>query len=237
MRRMVTHELRPRRLVIVAAAVLAPLVVVLVFHAPLLARFGHWLVETDEPAPADVIIVLGGQSGHRIVKGRELYAAGLAERIAITGPNAEYPEFEEPTYVRWLHLLDRVGMPEDRIDLLSPSNSTFDDAVLVRDYLHRTGHRSALVVTDPYHTKRAGWVIRRMLAGTSSGDESAADDLEIRVVACDQPWFAPDRWWKDEKQLLFVVLEYVKFGYYVASYGRSGPLQGTPTELHRASPP
>ncbi len=200
----------------IALALLIVVALVLALRRPLLRHIGGWLYTTEEAAPSDVIIVLGGESGHRILKAIELFRAGYAPRIAITGGEAEFPEIEDTPYQRWLYLLERRGIPETAVDLLSPSNSTYDDAMLSRRYLESHGFRSALVVTGPYHTRRARWVFGRM-----------NDDRrwEIRVIACEQPWFAPQRWWRDEEQFLWVSNEYMKLAYYVWAYGLSGPLK------------
>jgi len=193
------------------------------FRAPLLERIARGLCRSDEPVHADVIVVLGGDSSFRVAKAVELWKQGFATRIALTGPDPEFPELEIPSYARWLALLDTVGVPRDSVDVLHPSYSTFDDARLVKQFVVAHGWRSALLVTDPYHTWRSGWIVRRTLEGTG---------VVSRMVSSDPPWFHPERWWKDERQLLFVGMEYVKVAYYVRNYGWSGPLRGEPRGIH-----
>jgi uncharacterized SAM-binding protein YcdF (DUF218 family) len=192
-------------------------------RVPLLRPVGGWLHAVDAPVPSDVVVVLGGQSGFRVIEGLELYRRGYGKRLAITSPDAEFPDLEPPPAARWLELLERRGLAADSVDVLSPSYSTFDDGRLTRRYLERTGYRSVLFVTDPYHTRRARWVLRRML-------EHAG--YQVRVVACDPPWFDPGAWWRDERQLIAVANEYLKLAYYVVHYGPSGPIQGPPAGLH-----
>jgi len=203
---------------------LVGLVVLFALRRPIMGSIGCWLVVTEDPAPSDVIVVLGGESGHRILKAIELYKNGYAPRIAITGPAAEFEEFEPAPYKRWLDLLERRGVPRDSIDFVAPSFSTYDDAMLCREYFEENGFRSALVVTDPYHTRRADWVFDRM---------NADREWDLRTIACDQQWFAPRYWWRDERQFLWVMTEYMKLSYYVFSYGLSGPLDDRPSRAHR----
>jgi uncharacterized SAM-binding protein YcdF (DUF218 family) len=205
------------------AACFVPLAIVFAAREPLLRNLARWLVRTDEPVPSDLIVVLGGESGFRVTKAAELWESGYATRIALTGPDPEFPELEQPSYVRWLHLLDRVQVPRDSVDVLHPSHSTLDDARLIREVSTQRGIRSILVVTDPYHTRRSGWVIRRMLEGSGIG---------VRVISSTPPWYKPERWWKDERQILFVGMEYLKMAYYAKNYGWSGPLSGEARGVH-----
>jgi uncharacterized SAM-binding protein YcdF (DUF218 family) len=197
---------------------------VVVFWQPLLARVGRWLDSADPAVAADAAVILGGGGLERTRKAAQLHREGLVGRVAVTSPESRAPELLEPQYTRWVRVLVAEGVPEDAIDILVPSYSTFDDARHVRDYMADRGFARVLVVTDPYHTRRAGWIIRRML-----GPEAGA----VSVVASEPDWFDPSRWWRDERQLLWVLNEYVKFAYYVATYGPSGPLDGTPSSAHR----
>jgi len=214
-----------RRVLLVAAPPVVGLLLVGIFHAAILGRVGAWLHEVDEPRPADVIVIMGGQSGYRVAKGRDLHVEGFAPRVVVTGPDPEPAHFENPSWQEWLVLLTRAGVPADSITVLHPSESTYDDATLLADHLLERGLGSALVVTDPYHTRRTRWMIGRAFRGTG---------LEARVVSSGARYFAPERWWKDERQLFWVFSEYVKVLYYVAAYGPSGDLPERAAALHRA---
>jgi uncharacterized SAM-binding protein YcdF (DUF218 family) len=206
-----------------ALAIVGAGLILWLLRAPLLRPVGTWLHAVDQPVPSDVVVVLGGQSGFRVIKGLELYRGGYGKRLAITSPDAEFPDLEAPPADRWLELLERRGLAADSVDVLSPSFSTFDDGRVTRQYLERTGYRSVLFVTDPYHTRRARWVLRRML-------EHAG--YRVRVTASDPPWFNPRAWWRDERQLIAVANEYLKLAYYVVHYGPFGPIKGPPAGLH-----
>ena len=131
----------------IAIGLLIVAVLLIVQRRAILAGFGKWLVVSEEPIPCDVIIVLGGESGHRVLKAIELYQQGYSAQIAVTGGAAEFPEVEPPPYERWLHLLDRGGIPRSSIDLLVPSHSTYDDAMLTRNYLIGLTERRFIVLT------------------------------------------------------------------------------------------
>lgn len=207
----------PRRVALLVligvAAVL--LLGILAFRDPLLARYGRWLVREDPETPADAVVVLGGSSGFRVLAGVELVERGLAPRLAMTAEPPEFPDFEEPPITRWLALADSLGVEESALDVLMPTYSTFDDAWLARRYAESHGLRSLIFVTDPYHTRRARWVLSRVFDDTG---------IRIGMRASAPPWFRPSSWWKDERQVLAVTLEYAKLAYYAYTYGFSGPI-------------
>jgi hypothetical protein len=64
---------------------------------------------------------------------------------------------------------------------------------------HRFGWRSAIVVTSPFHTRRAGWLFRRALGVP----------FVVRVLSDGEPY---DRWtwWSDDATSEEVVLEWTK---------------------------
>ena len=111
-----------------------------------------------------------------------------------------------------------MGIPGDSVPLLVPSASTFTDAHRIREYVATHGISRILVVTDPYHTRRARWMLGRVL-----GDSG----VEIRMVPSDVPGTDPDRWWQDESQFLWVYTEYLKLAYYFSPLWVTG--------RHRAS--
>jgi uncharacterized SAM-binding protein YcdF (DUF218 family) len=213
------------RVLLAAAPPVALFVLVGLFHAPILGRVASWLHEVDELRPADVIVVMGGESGYRVARAAALYREGIAPRVVVTGADPEPDHFITPSWEEWLVLLTRAGVPEDSLVVLHPSESTYDDATLLRDHLLEAGLRSAVVITDPYHTRRSRWMIGRAFLGT---------DLSAAVVSSGARYFAPEAWWKDERQLFWVFSEYVKFAYYVASYGPSGDLPPHAAVIHRA---
>lgn len=69
----------------VLAVVGALSLVALVTGAVLVREAKAWLREESVPARADVIVVLGGESGQRVIGAAELYHAGVAPRVFVSG--------------------------------------------------------------------------------------------------------------------------------------------------------
>jgi uncharacterized SAM-binding protein YcdF (DUF218 family) len=84
-----------------------------------------------------------------------------------------------------------------------PSNatSTWDEALILRDYVVETDVRRIIVVTTGVHTRRARWLFRRALS-TSEAD--------LMFSGVEDPRYELDTWWRSEAGLIAVTNEYLK---------------------------
>lgn len=179
----------------VAAAVLA---IVVVAHSIWLGALGRFLVRADQPAPADIAIVLAGDGyGHRIVKGAEMVRQGFVPKVLVSGPPGLYGHHECDLAIPFAV---SKGYPESWfIGFPIEGQSTLEEAQEIVPELRRRHVRKFLVVTSDYHTRRAGGIYR-----------SLAPECEIHVVAAPDEFFRADSWWRSrqgQKQFLF---EYLK---------------------------
>jgi uncharacterized SAM-binding protein YcdF (DUF218 family) len=158
------------------------------------------LIVDEPPQPAAAIVVLGGGSGDREAAGARLFADGFAPMMVTTGGHIALPGLPNTT---WAGLsadeLARRGVPESSIIQISDSTSTCEDAQMAIAALPTDTHR-VIIVTDPFHTRRAQWMF-----------EQAAPGVEIITVAARPSWFDPARWWTDERGWIVVFQEYIKF--------------------------
>ena len=116
----------------------------------------------DAPlAPADAIVVFGGGVGEsgkagggteeRVQHASEVYKAGLAPHLVFsTGYLYSFPEAES---MRSLAM--QQGVPADAIVLERRATDTHQNVVFTRDLLREHGWRSVLLVSSPYHMRRA----------------------------------------------------------------------------------
>jgi len=101
-----------------------------------------------------------------------------------------------------------AGVPADRIEVLpGRMTSTYDEAVALRDYLRAHRIKSVLVVTSAYHTRRALWTMRRVLA--DSGVQIGIEPAEPLSGAT-----SLSTWWWHRRGWQLVGGEYVKLAYY-----------------------
>lgn len=154
-----------------------------------------WLLtQTGQPVRADLLVVLSGGSAERTETALGLFQQGLAPRILITDPEG----FPDPAF-RWL---EQHGVPHRALLApQSPVSSTVEDALTVREIVRRDGYTSVLVVTSPYHCRRARAVLRHVL-----------DPIGVRVtvVASDSYYMDADRWWRSAQGWRLVPLEFAK---------------------------
>lgn len=160
---------------------------------------GHVLEVSSDLQPADVIIVLGGGDGDRDVYAGTLYHQGLSRNVIATGS----PVGTETGAVA----LVKRGVPRESIYLANGSLNTHEDAVLSRRIIQAHAWKSALLVTDPYHERRALWTFQSELEGSG---------VKVYPAPVAGGWFKADAWWKTEEGFVAVNDEYLKILYYLA---------------------
>jgi uncharacterized SAM-binding protein YcdF (DUF218 family) len=150
---------RPRRrwVLRLALAAVALLVVYLVvtFVQVLLAS------REDDVSPTDAIVVLGGAEHdgtpspvlrERLDHALELYDAGVAPRIVLTGGKQAGDRFTE-AYAGYRYLVGE-GVPGDDLLVVTDGSSTWDSLRAAERVLEREGVTRVTLVSDSYHSLR-----------------------------------------------------------------------------------
>src|SRR5512135_1479950 len=122
----------------------------------------RYIYEKDELKPADVIVVLGGEDKERVEYGVKLFKEGWArkDRIIMTGG----PLVGKYTYAGLMkEQAEDLGVPGKYVLLADRSRTTEDDAKYTGEILKRNGYKSIVLVTSPYHSKRASVIFKKML--------------------------------------------------------------------------
>jgi uncharacterized SAM-binding protein YcdF (DUF218 family) len=177
------------------------------------------LVVHTELARADALVVLGGSATfmERTQRAAQLYGQGRASKIILTDDGGQSGWSSEqqrnPFFVeRAVGELRRMGVPEQAIEVLPETvSSTYEEAMLLRDYAEGRCLHSMLVVTSAYHSRRALWTMRRVFEG--SGVE-----IGLEAVAPGQQTPAPAAWWLRRRGWRMVAGEYLKIAYYWLRY-------------------
>jgi uncharacterized SAM-binding protein YcdF (DUF218 family) len=194
------------------AAVLAVIAAILIlascqFWLPFI---GNFLVVTDPLQPADAIVVLGGGGRERVECGAKLFESDYAPWFIVTnspldmpGIQAEYAELMK-TEAMW------QGVPEEHI-LVAPGTvkTTYQEALAIRQLVEERGLRSLIVVTDPFHTRRARMAFRAAFRDTG---------VMLIVQPVNESWYQADLWWQTRDRLRETWTEYVKLLLYVVGY-------------------
>jgi len=175
-------------------------------HPLWLLMLGRFLVLSDPVQPGDAIAVLGGGRQERVAYAVRLLNDGYAPWLIVTnspidvpGIRASYGELIR-TEAIW------QGAPAERIMVVPELvTSTVDEAEALRHFSEQQGFRRLLVVTEPYHTRRAGWILHEHFRDSG---------ITPLVLAQADSWYQPDSWWQTREGPLVTLGEYLKLGSY-----------------------
>jgi len=94
------------------------------------------------------------------------------------------------------------GVPRSAVIIGTRSvDNTADEALMLKSLTANRGWRTVIVVTSKYHTRRAGYAMRRALAGSGV-------DVVLRASRYDPS--DPARWWRGRRDVRLVADEWQK---------------------------
>jgi uncharacterized SAM-binding protein YcdF (DUF218 family) len=182
---------------VISLAAVGLAVVVLIFRIQILTAAADYLVQNQAPSKSDVIVVLAGdQYGNRVLKGGELVRDGWAPYALVSGtPLLLTNEAElNIAFAVARGYQAKYFRPFER-----DTDSTRDESSLIAAELRSEGVHSVLLVTNNYHTRRAGALMRK-----------AAPFLRVRTIAAPDRYFTPDGWWKTRSGQRIFLYEWLK---------------------------
>jgi vancomycin permeability regulator SanA len=115
----------------------------------------------DDRGPADVLVVLGAAQYDgrpspvlqaRLDHALDLYERGAAGAVIVTGGKQEGDRFTEA--FSSYDYLRANGIPEDSLFLEVEGENTYQQLSAAHLIMDNAGFESALLVSDPYHSKR-----------------------------------------------------------------------------------
>jgi len=161
----------------------------------------RWLVASDPPRRADAALVLAGDPDYERTKTAvRLLLEGQVRLLILTG--GEPSSGDSATSLRDVAL--RAGVPAERIRMEQVSRSTRGSMKAIRPILEQERIRSVVVVTSPYHQRRAFWTARKTLRG-----------VEVLSRPAEPAGWKPEGWWKTRWGRRIVLGEYARLMYYV----------------------
>lgn len=183
---------------VLGVTVLILAVAAAVWRAPLLQAAGNFLVISDALRPADAIIAIGGDGRERIATAVGLINGGYGRWLVISGgPYGE--ELNSATAMRQQAAAEGIGAERMLVD--DRAESTYENAVGSATLMKSRGLYTAILLTSPYHTRRAAVVFSRVFR---------PEGLQVRVLAVDDGYFRADRWWTRGFERHLVLREYEK---------------------------
>ena len=179
------------------------LIIILIGFTYLLLRgAGAYLIVADEMEPAKAVVVLSGGTESRMREALRLYNDNFGDVIILTETGEEIADLEVLHSFDMSIQLMNNGVPSGNILITSIEvSSTVDEAKAVLDLMSRRQLSSAIVVTDPYHTRRTRKIFNDIFQGSNI-------DLFVRPVR--GSWFNSRSWFLSPQGWQFTILEYLK---------------------------
>jgi uncharacterized SAM-binding protein YcdF (DUF218 family) len=202
-----------RRLAWVLAALACLVLAAWIFRAPLLTGLADAWVVNDPVAKADAIVILGGGLENRPFAAAKLFHDGIASTILYTDVRlspAEEMGITLPEKEQTRRILLSNNVPETAMTVIgSHVANTYDESRAVRAWIEKTGAKSIIIPTDPFHTRRVRWVFDKELRGTKT---------VIHVVAINPVRYRAGDWWRHEEGVIAFQNEVIKYLYYRFEY-------------------
>jgi uncharacterized SAM-binding protein YcdF (DUF218 family) len=173
---------------------------------------GWALVVSKDVGTPDAIVMLASHEWERIPAAAEMARRFPASVVLLTIP-AQVTRFnchlcgDRPAW------LQREGIAANRIIQLppNPAAGTYGEARAVSEYLTSHPLHRLLVVTSPYHTRRALHLFEYVLRG--AGVEVGVRPASAYSIA------DPSRWWRHAYDRWYVRYEWGAILYYRLEYG------------------
>ncbi len=164
----------------------------------LIMGINYYLSPSDELTKADVIVAIsGGDTQARTLEAVDLYKQGLAPKILFSGAALD-PLSPSNALVMQKAALD-AGVPEVDILIEEKSKNTAQNALRSQGILDSTKYKTIILVTSPYHQRRAYLEFKDKL------------DDEVVVLnhsSSDSSW--PERWYLTPRGWWLGVSESIK---------------------------
>lgn len=181
---------------------ISTVLLVWLFHEPLLYRYAGLFLRDDGVVKSDAVVVAGGGFKTRLGKAVEYYRDGYADRIAIfvlpVSENLLIRHFYPGETAITQKILEE-GYDVSDYDMLSNGGkitSTYEEALAIRDYCLGDEINVLTVVTDDFHSFRAGYVYEKW----------AGDICEINIFPVYPENQVSVQWWRNERGIKNIFL-------------------------------
>lgn len=161
---------------------------------------GDFLVVRDPVVQVDAVIAISGDgTGERVKTADALLQQGYARWLILSGSTGGAAPGGATAEMLRVALQD--GIPRERILVDDQSIGTLDNARHSAALMQAYKLRRAILVTSPYHTRRASWIFR---------SEFLPRRLDILTIAAQNSFFEVNRWWTRPGDRALVIREYAK---------------------------
>ncbi len=163
---------------------------------------GSYLIVSSELQYANAIVVLSGGDESRMQEALRLYNENYANLIVLTETGNVVEGFDHlHSFDMRIELLNN-GVPSGNIILTDQiTTSTEEEAQAAKNLLTNRQLTSCIVVTDPYHTRRAYRIFTDVFADSG---------IKVMIHPTSNHWYTADRWFLKANGWRFTILEYIK---------------------------
>ena len=165
------------------------------------------LVVRDQIDRADAIVVLNGNTEERVRHGVEVYSEGRAAVLIMSGGNMIRGVPES-------HLMKdvavRLGVPPAAILTEEKSNTTITNARYSAELIRQQGYHSIILVTSPYHSRRATRMFRDTLGPDVSVYSQPVTNSSVNL----------EHWWLHPQTRRTVFSESIQLFWWILQHPR-----------------
>jgi uncharacterized SAM-binding protein YcdF (DUF218 family) len=193
------------------------LLLIVIFSGTILRTMGRLIVVDENPPQADAVVVLnsGIEYYPRLIQAADIYQHGLVRNVVING-NRKTDNLREleakgfkrccPWYADSVRILTMFGVPEDKIIWISAEDAydTVSEADTVGKEMIRRNFTKVIITTSKYHTRRAKFIWKKLYE----------TQLTVVMVSAKTDPYDPDNWWKDGRQIRWLLAEYGAWVFY-----------------------
>lgn len=183
------------------------LLVIFIVAIFLLREMGSFLIVSSELEYANAIVVLSGGDESRMQEALNLYNQDYSHIIVLTETGNVVEGYDHlHSFDMRIELLHQ-GIPSGNILLTNQvATSTEQEAEAAKQLLTTHQFVSCIVVTDPYHTRRAYTIFKDVFADTG---------IKVMIRPTSNHWYTAGTWFLKLSGWRFTVLEYVKYFAYL----------------------
>jgi uncharacterized SAM-binding protein YcdF (DUF218 family) len=179
----------------------------LLFLVPILAylglrAMGAYLIISSDLQASNAIVVLSGGDESRMKEALRLYDEKYARKIILTETGLKVEGFSQLHSFDMRIVLLSNGVPSGNILITERKvSSTRDEAQAVKNLMNNQQMTSAIIVTDPYHTRRAFSIFQEEFKGSG---------IRILIQPTLNSWYNSRTWFLNLDGWKFTLLEYLK---------------------------
>ena len=191
-----------------ALTLLMRLTVAIVIVAAVALLGPGFLLDAPQPTPrvSDAIVVISGdEQMARFAEGVNLYQQGFGRYLVFSGAAFDNGTSNADVMRR---LAVVRGIPDAAILEEPQGEDTWGNAVFTRQVLEEHGLQSAILVTSPYHLRRAQVTFDAAYAGSG---------IQLMVHAAPDSQWRKLSWWQQPETRRLTFTELQKLGYILAT--------------------